>query len=134
VHCGFAVQKRTEVFNNVKRAEAAATVLTFFGKQSRDMNCCMLCKRDFTSEEELGGCCAYSQMWYHITCVTFDTEQAAAASHRIVMRVNVGITQSQCQRCVHFQAGSCAVPCHVVLCCAVLYCRNSDELCDGDAG
>lgn len=45
--------KRTEVFNNVKRAEAAATVLTFFGKQSRDMNCCMLCKRDFTSEEEL---------------------------------------------------------------------------------
>lgn len=62
VHCDLVVQKRTEMFNNVKRAEAAATVLTFFGSQSREMNCCMLCKRDFTSEQELGARCTDGQM------------------------------------------------------------------------
>jgi hypothetical protein len=42
------------VYNNVKRAEAAGTVLTFFHRQSQESGCCMLCKRDFTSDEELG--------------------------------------------------------------------------------
>jgi hypothetical protein len=48
------LQKRGEVYNNVKRAEAASTVLSFFHRQSQEQNCCMLCKRDFHSEEELG--------------------------------------------------------------------------------
>lgn len=42
------------MYNNVKRAEAAGTVLTFFHRQSQESGCCMLCKRNFTSEEELG--------------------------------------------------------------------------------
>lgn len=50
------LQKRGEVYNNVKRAEAASTVLSFFHRQSQEQNCCMLCKRDFHSEEELGEC------------------------------------------------------------------------------
>lgn len=47
-------QKRSEVYNNVKRAEAASTVLSFFHRQSQESNCCMLCKRDFHSDQELG--------------------------------------------------------------------------------
>lgn len=48
------LQKRAEVYNNVKRAEAASTVISFFCRKSQDDNCCVLCKRDFQSEEERG--------------------------------------------------------------------------------
>lgn len=47
-------QKKATVFNNLKRAEAASTVLSFFQRQSQDENCCMLCKRHFQSEAEVG--------------------------------------------------------------------------------
>lgn len=50
-----SLQKRAEVFNNVKRAEAASTVMGFFSRQSKEDNCCSLCKREFQSQEELGG-------------------------------------------------------------------------------
>jgi hypothetical protein len=43
------------VFNNVKRAEAASTVMSYFSRESQEQNCCMLCKRDFHTQEELGG-------------------------------------------------------------------------------
>jgi hypothetical protein len=39
---------------NLKRAEAACTVLTYFQTESESSGCCMLCKRAFGSREELG--------------------------------------------------------------------------------
>jgi hypothetical protein len=48
-----STQARESTLNNTKKAEAAAYVMRFFEEQSRADRCCALCKRGFSSDEEM---------------------------------------------------------------------------------